>query len=82
MQVGAAPAAEPADGSFSRPFAVVDDVSADSPASAAGVQIGDQLWRFGSVSAAADGGSSLQAVAAELQVRQQEYRGCTNWGHI
>ena len=32
------------------------------------LQVGDQLWRFGSVSAAADRGSTLQAVAAELQV--------------
>ena len=49
---------------------MVDDVSPDSPASAAGVMLGDQLWRFGSVSGSnlVDGGTVLQAVAVELQV--------------
>lgn len=31
------------------PFAFVDSVSEDSPASAAGIQVGDQLCQFGDV---------------------------------
>lgn len=59
----AAPALVPADGDASmrvaaplavpaastRPYAVVDEVAEDSPASAAGVQLRDQLIRFGHV---------------------------------
>lgn len=45
-------------------------MSPGSPASEAGVVLGDQIWCFGSVSGSElkDGGTSLQAVAAELQV--------------
>ena len=49
-----------------QPFAVVDEVSTGSPASSAGIQLGDQLCAFGSATASSRP-SPLQAVAAELQ---------------
>ncbi|KAK9851330.1 hypothetical protein WJX84_008542 [Apatococcus fuscideae] len=51
--------------SSGRPFAVVDEVAAGSPAAAAGVQLGDQWLSFGSP----DGpkATSLPSVAAALQ---------------
>lgn len=49
-----------------RPFAAVDEVSPASPASLAGIQLGDQLCRFGNVTA--DTPATLQQVAATLQV--------------
>ena len=51
-----------------QPFAVVDEVSEHSPASTAGVMLGDQLCRFGAVTAQSNPAGVLQAVAAELQV--------------
>ncbi|GAB4816577.1 hypothetical protein N2152v2_003623 [Parachlorella kessleri] len=51
-----------------RPFAVVDEVSPASPASRAGIQLGDQLARFGDVTAEAPG--TLQQVAAVLQAHE------------
>ena len=56
------------------PFAVIDQLSQDSPASAAGIQLGDQLVRFGAVTAASP--DALQAVAATLQVRWALLRCC------
>eukprot|EP00887_Chlorella_sp_A99_P004437 scaffold30.g4437.t1 len=61
----AAPAATPVPAA-GRPFAVVDEVAPDSPASAAGIRLGDQLCSFGAA-AAASAPAPLQAVAAELQ---------------
>lgn len=49
-----------------RPFAVVDEVSHGSPASSAGIHLGDQLCRFGPV--VADTPNTLQQVAGTLQV--------------
>eukprot|EP00775_Hariotina_reticulata_P004864 gene4864-5109_t len=51
-----------------RPFAVVDEVTDDSPAQQAGVRLGDQLCRFGS--AVAGSGEELQQVAQELQAHE------------
>jgi predicted metalloprotease with PDZ domain len=45
---------------------VVDDVAPASPASDAGIQLGDRLISFGDVTA--EGGDALQRVAAVLQV--------------
>eukprot|EP00897_Mesotaenium_endlicherianum_P009459 jgi/Mesen1/8541/ME000484S07939 len=50
-----------------RPFAVIDEVSPGSPAEADGVQLGDQLLCFGSVTA---GPSCIQQVAQVLQSSQ------------
>uniref|UniRef100_A0A383VU54 Nas2 N-terminal domain-containing protein n=1 Tax=Tetradesmus obliquus TaxID=3088 RepID=A0A383VU54_TETOB len=53
-----------------RPFAVVDEVADGSPAAAAGIQLGDQLCRFGA--AMAGSGSELQQVAQELQAHENK----------
>ncbi|KAF6259949.1 hypothetical protein COO60DRAFT_1294635 [Scenedesmus sp. NREL 46B-D3] len=53
-----------------RPFAVVDEVAEGSPAAAAGIQLGDQLCRFGA--AVAGSGSELQQVAQELQGHEDQ----------
>ncbi|KAK9830275.1 hypothetical protein WJX72_010756 [[Myrmecia] bisecta] len=65
--------ARPASGTAasSRPYAVVDEVSPDSPASTAGIRLGDQLVSFGDVSWR-DGQSELKAVAAELQASENQ----------
>ncbi|CAD7699813.1 unnamed protein product [Ostreobium quekettii] len=49
------------------PFAIVDDVSADSPAKAAGIEVGDQLCAFGSVSADGNRGTVLTRLANALK---------------
>ena len=49
-----------------RPFAIVDEVSSDSPAEEAGVAVGDQLIAFASVTGQMP--NTLPAVAAALQV--------------
>lgn len=49
-----------------RPFAVVDEVAAGSPAASAGVQLGDQWISFGR--SGGTRGSSIASVAATLQV--------------
>ena len=46
------------------PFAVIDQVSATSPAEADGIQVGDLLVRFGAVVAGPD---CIRQVAAELE---------------
>lgn len=51
-----------------RPYAVVDEVAEGSPAAAAGIQLGDQLCRFGA--AVAGGGDELQRVAQELAAHE------------
>lgn len=53
-----------------RPFAVVDEVAAGSPAASAGVQLGDQWISFGR----SDGsrGSTMASVAATLQVQSSQ----------
>lgn len=53
-----------------RPFAVVDEVADGSPAAAAGIQLGDQLCRFGA--AVAGSGNELQQVAQELQAHEDK----------
>lgn len=49
-----------------RPFAVIDEMSASSPAEEAGLQVGDQLISFADVSAQT--ANTLPSVAATLQV--------------
>ncbi|WIA41924.1 hypothetical protein OEZ86_009237 [Tetradesmus obliquus] len=65
----AAAAAAAADAAL-RPFAVVDEVADGSPAAAAGIQLGDQLCRFGA--AVAGSGNELQQVAQELQAHEDK----------
>lgn len=50
-----------------RPFAVIDEVSAASPAEEAGLQIGDQLISFADITAQT--ANTLPAIAATLQVQ-------------
>lgn len=50
-----------------RPFAIIDEVSAASPAEEAGLQIGDQLVSFADVTAQT--GDTLPTVGATLQVQ-------------
>ena len=50
-----------------RPFAVIDEVSAASPAEEAGLQIGDQLISFADITAQT--ANTLPAIAAALQVQ-------------
>ncbi|KAK9822610.1 hypothetical protein WJX74_010446 [Apatococcus lobatus] len=64
-QVSAMPAANAPASSKGRPFAVVDEVVAGSPAASAGVQLGDQWISFGRSDASK--GSSMASVAATLQ---------------
>ncbi|KAF8058359.1 PSMD9 [Scenedesmus sp. PABB004] len=59
-----AAAAPAAAGAALRPFAVVDELADGGPAAAAGLQLGDQLCRFGAAVAA--GGGELAAAASEL----------------
>jgi 26S proteasome non-ATPase regulatory subunit 9 len=61
---GAAGAADSGMADVPPPFAVIDEVSLASPAEEAGLQLGDQLCRFGAVTWRSPG--TLQAVAAEL----------------
>ena len=49
-----------------RPFALVDEVSSDSPAEEAGVAVGDQLIAFASITGQTP--NTLPAVAAAIQV--------------
>jgi 26S proteasome non-ATPase regulatory subunit 9 len=74
MEVDAAAAAAgaPPAAAELRPFAVVDEVSDDSPASSAGVRVGDQLCRFGDVVWDGLGAASalLPSVAAVLQANR------------
>ena len=62
----AAPVSVSAAGPVMRPFAVVDEVSSNSPAEEAGVIVGDQLVVFGNITAQTQ--NTLPAVAAALQV--------------
>ena len=50
-----------------RPFAVIDEVSAASPAEEAGLQIGDQLISFADITAQT--ANTLPTIAAALQVQ-------------
>lgn len=50
-----------------RPFAVIDEVSAASPAEEAGLQIGDQLISFANITGQT--ANTLPAIAAALQVQ-------------
>lgn len=50
------------------PFAVVDELSPDSPAAAAGLQLWDQLTSFAGVTGSTP--DTLQAVAAALQAHE------------
>ncbi|XP_059286853.1 uncharacterized protein LOC132040240 [Lycium ferocissimum] len=52
---------------FSRPFAVIDEISEASPAAEDGLQLGDQVVRFGNVQS---GENILQRLAAESQSNQ------------
>lgn len=51
-----------------RPFAVIDEMSASSPAEEAGLQVGDQLISFADVSAQT--ANTLPSVAATLQANE------------
>ncbi|KAJ8562184.1 hypothetical protein K7X08_011475 [Anisodus acutangulus] len=55
------------DVSFSRPFAVIDEITEESPAAEDGLQLGDQVVRFGNVQS---GENLLQRLAAEAQSNQ------------
>lgn len=61
-----AAAAEPAATAAPPPFAVIDELSAGSPAAEAGLQLGDQLCSFGGVSRGSHPTSTLPAVAGAL----------------
>jgi 26S proteasome regulatory subunit N4 len=54
------------------PFAIVDEVSVGSPASTAGIQLGDKLLQVGTVSGAFSSSSSslLTMVAVEVRMNQ------------
>ncbi|KAF3628257.1 putative WRKY transcription factor 32-like [Capsicum annuum] len=52
---------------FSRPFAVIDEITEASPAAEDGLQLGDQVVRFGNVQS---GENLLQRLAAEVQSNQ------------
>ncbi|PHT75328.1 hypothetical protein T459_18850, partial [Capsicum annuum] len=52
---------------FSRPFAVIDEITEASPAAEDGLQLGDQVVRFGNVES---GENLLQRLAAEVQSNQ------------
>ncbi|XP_049359663.1 uncharacterized protein LOC125824343 [Solanum verrucosum] len=52
---------------FSRPFAVIDEITEASPAAEDGLQLGDQIVRFGNVQS---GENLLQRLAAEAQSNQ------------
>ncbi|KAH0649693.1 hypothetical protein KY284_029605 [Solanum tuberosum] len=52
---------------FSRPFAVIDEITEASPAAEDGLQLGDQVVRFGNVQS---GENLLQRLAAEAQSNQ------------
>lgn len=56
----------PAAASVMTPFAVIDEVSANSPAEEAGLHVGDQLISFADISAQT--ANALPAIAAALQV--------------
>ncbi|KAK4338552.1 hypothetical protein RND71_043039 [Anisodus tanguticus] len=60
----AATSAMDVDVSFSRPFAVIDEITEASPAAEDGLQLGDQVVRFGNVQS---GENLLQRLAAEAQ---------------
>lgn len=51
-----------------RPFAVIDEITEGSPAATAGLQLGDQLCKFGDV--ISSGGGELQRVAAVLAAHE------------
>ncbi|XP_057767831.1 uncharacterized protein LOC130988089 isoform X2 [Salvia miltiorrhiza] len=58
-----------ADFNISRPFAVVDEITELSPAAEDGLQLGDQILKFGDVER---GENLLQRLAAEAQQKQGE----------
>lgn len=55
------------DGTVSIPFALVDEISEDSPAAEDGLQLGDQIVKFGNVES---GDNMLQKLASEAQSNQ------------
>lgn len=57
------------DFNISRPFAVVDEISEQSPAAEDGLQLGDQILKFGNVER---GENLLQLLASEAQQKQGE----------
>ena len=58
-------------GALPPPFAVIDELSADSPAEVAGLQLWDQLCSFAGVTVHTPGdGGTLQAVAAALAANE------------
>ena len=58
-----------ADFDIGRPFAIVDEITELSPAAEDGLQLGDQILKFGNV----EGGESLlPRLAAEAQQKQGE----------
>lgn len=64
---GGGPATSSA-GAVPPPFAVVDELTPGSPAAEAGLQLGDQLCRFGGVTRQTPG--ALAAMAAALQASE------------
>lgn len=57
------------DFNISRPFAIVDEITELSPAAEDGLQLGDQILKFGNVER---GENLLQRLAAEAQQKQGE----------
>lgn len=57
------------DFNITRPFAVVDEITEQSPAAEDGLQLGDQILKFGNVE---KGENLLQLLASEAQQRQGE----------
>lgn len=66
---GGASSAMDVDFSVSRPFAMVDEITEASPAAEDGLQLGDQIVKFGNVER---GENLLQQLAAEVQQKQGE----------
>ncbi|KAL8493031.1 hypothetical protein ACS0TY_024297 [Phlomoides rotata] len=65
--IGVASSAMDMDFIVSRPFAMVDEISEASPAAEDGLQLGDQIVKFGNVEI---GENLLQRLAAEAQQKQ------------
>lgn len=57
------------DFNISRPFAIVDEITELSPAAEDGLQLGDQILKFGNVER---GENLLQRLGAEAQQKQGE----------
>lgn len=65
--IGVASSAMDVDFTVCRPFAMVDEISEASPAAEDGLQLGDQIVKFGNVEI---GENLLQRLAAEAQQKQ------------